>query len=132
VDGIAPIPEDQRYGTPTLWLDAADTASRFQDAVLLVSYWIPGFVAVGVFDWLIRTRGRKTINPAEESTDRLDARVAVIAFVLAYAAAVPFMNTTLIQGPIALAWHGADTAYFVNFLVAAFLYGGYRLLCMRR
>jgi NCS1 family nucleobase:cation symporter-1 len=78
-----------------------------------------------------RTRGRKTINAAQASTDRLDARVALIAFVLAYAAAIPFMNTTLIQGPIARAWHGADTAYFVNFLVAAFLYGGYRLLRMR-
>ena len=44
---------------------------RFQDAVLLVSYWIPAFVAVIVVDWLIRTRGRTTINPAYESTDRL-------------------------------------------------------------
>jgi NCS1 family nucleobase:cation symporter-1 len=38
------------------------------------------------------------------------------------------MNTSLIQGPIAQAWHGADVAYFVNLLVAALLYGGYRLL----
>jgi nucleobase:cation symporter-1, NCS1 family len=41
------------------------------------------------------------------------------------------MNTTLIEGPIAEAWHGADTAYFVNLLVAAVLYGGYRLLAAR-
>ena len=47
---------------------------------------------------------------------------------LAYAAAVPFMNTSLFTGPVAEAWHGADIAYFVNFLVAALLYGGYRLL----
>jgi NCS1 family nucleobase:cation symporter-1 len=38
------------------------------------------------------------------------------------------MNTTLIQGPVAVAWHGADIAYFVNFVVAAVLYGGYRLV----
>jgi nucleobase:cation symporter-1, NCS1 family len=50
----------------------------------------------------------------------------MVAFVAAYAAAVPFMNTTLIQGPIATAWHGADIAYFVNFAVAGVLYGGYR------
>ena len=114
-----------------LWLHAADTATRFQDAVLLVSYWIPAFFAVIVVDWLIRTRGRTTINPADESTDRLDAVAAVTAFVLAYVAAIPFMNTTLIQGPIAKAWHGADIAYFVNLLVAAVLYGGYRLLRTR-
>jgi NCS1 family nucleobase:cation symporter-1 len=99
-----------------LWLHAAGTAG-FQDVLLLVSYWIPAFVAVVV-----------TIKPAEEQTDRSDAVAAVIVFVLAYAAAMPFMNTTLIQGPIAMAWHGADIAYFVNLLVAVVLYGGYRLL----
>ena len=57
---------------------------------------------------------------------------ALIAFVFAYAAAIPFMNTTLIEGPIAKAWHGADIAYFVNLLVAALIYGGYRLVRARR
>ena len=50
---------------------------------------------------------------------------------LAYAVAIPFMNTSLIQGPVANAWHGADIAYFVNLVVAALLYGGYRLLRSR-
>jgi NCS1 family nucleobase:cation symporter-1 len=115
-----------------LWLHAADTATRFTDVLLLVSYWIPAFVAVVVIDWLIRTRGRDTINPAEERTDRRDAAAALIVFVLAYAAAIPFMHTTLIEGPVARAWHGADIAYFVNLLVAAALYGGYRLMRMRQ
>jgi nucleobase:cation symporter-1, NCS1 family len=52
----------------------------------------------------------------------------LIVFVLAYAAAIPFMHTTLIEGPVARAWHGADIAYFVNLVVAAVLYGGYRSL----
>jgi nucleobase:cation symporter-1, NCS1 family len=111
-----------------LWLHAADTATRFQDVLLLVSYWIPAFVAVVVIDWLLRIGGRTSINPAEEPTHRRDAVAAIIFFVLAYAAAIPFMNTTLIEGPVARAWHGADIAYFVNLLVAALLYGGYRLL----
>jgi NCS1 family nucleobase:cation symporter-1 len=110
-----------------LWLHAGETASRFEHVLLLVSYWIPAFVAVVVIDWARRAHGRATINPAEEHTDRGDAVAAVVAFVLAYAAAVPFMNTSLFTGPIAEAWHGADVAYFVNFVVAAVLYGGYRL-----
>ena len=114
-----------------LWLHAADRATRFQDVLLLVSYWIPAFVAVVVIDWVLRARGRATINPAEEPTGRADAVAAVIAFVLAYAAAIPFVNTSLIHGPIATAWHGADIAYFVNLLVAAVRYGGYRLLRTR-
>src|SRR5215212_2748032 len=115
-----------------LWLHAADTATRFQDVLLLVSYWIPAFVAVVVIDWLLRIGGRASINPAMELTERVDAAAAVIVFVLAYAAAIPFMNTSLIEGPVARAWHGADIAYFVNLLVAAALYGGYRLLRTRR
>src|ERR1700754_1105740 len=47
-----------------LWLHAGDTASRFQIVLLLVSYCIPAFAAVVVIDWLIRSRGRTTINPA--------------------------------------------------------------------
>ena len=51
---------------------------------------------------------------------------------IAYLAAMPFMHTTLIEGFVARAWHGADIAYFVNFAVAAVLYGGYRMATRRR
>jgi NCS1 family nucleobase:cation symporter-1 len=114
-----------------LWLHAADTATRFTDVLLLVSYWIPAFVSVVVIDWRIRAKGRPTVNPALESTGTRDATVALIVFVVAYAAAIPFMNTSLIHGSIATAWHGADVAYFVNGLVAAVLYGGYRMFSAR-
>ena len=115
-----------------MWLHASDTASRFTDVLLLVGYWIPAFVAIVVIDWLIRIKGRRSINPALEVTDRTDAIAAIAVFVLSYAAAIPFMDTTLIHGPVAQAWHGADIAYFVNFLVAAVLYGGWRILAARR
>ena len=110
-----------------LWMHGGDTASRFQNVLLFVGYWIPAFVAVVVIDWYYRARGRPTINPARESTLRADAIVAVVAFVLAFGAAVPFMNTSIVVGPVAKAWHGADVAYYVNFLVAAIIYGGYRV-----
>ena len=115
-----------------LWLHAADTATRFTDVLLLVSYWVPAFVAVVVVDWCIRIRGRSTIDPSTQPTDRRDALAALSAFLVAYLAAMPFMNTTLIQGAVATAWHGADIAYFVNFVVAVMLYGGYRLLSRSR
>ncbi|MCG5433362.1 cytosine permease [Mycobacterium sp. MYCO198283] len=109
-----------------LWLHAGNTAERFEQVLLFASYWIPAFVAVVVIDWRLRARGRATLNPADETTDPRDAAVAVIAFVVAYVVAVPFMNTELLAGAVARAWHGADVAYFVNGLVAAAVYGGYR------
>lgn len=111
-----------------LWLHAANTADRFTNVLLLISYWVPAFAAVVIVDWR-RRQGADTdivVDPSRESTTRRDAVVALIAFVVAYAAAVPFMNTTLFQGSFAHAWHGADLAYFVNFFVALAIYGTYR------
>jgi nucleobase:cation symporter-1, NCS1 family len=85
-----------------------------------------------VIDWLLRARGRVTVNPAEERTERADAIAALVVFIVAYGASIPFMHTSLIEGSIAKAWHGADVAYFVNFFVAALLYGAYRLTRRRQ
>ena len=115
-----------------LWLHAADTATRFQDVLLLVSYWIPAFVAVVVIDWVLRIRGRATHQPGRGAAptaatrrrgDRVRARLRRGDPVHAHVAASRVRSRK--------AWHGADIAYFVNLLVAAVLYGGYRLLRSR-
>ncbi|TDO17552.1 NCS1 family nucleobase:cation symporter-1 [Mycobacterium sp. BK086] len=115
-----------------MWLHSGDMAARFQGVLLFVSYWIPAFVAIVAIDWRYRSAGRDTVNPATEVTARTNGLVALGAFFVAFAAAVPFMHTNLIVGPVATALHGADLAYFVNFLVAAAVYGGYRLTRARR
>ena len=67
--------------------------------------------------------GRGTDRP------RATPAAAVIVFVLAYAAAIPFMHTSLIEGPVAKAWHGADIAYFVNLVGGGgAYYGCYRVV----
>jgi NCS1 family nucleobase:cation symporter-1 len=115
-----------------LWLHSADTAARFQNVLLFVSYWIPAFVAIVSVDWWLRRGGRDTIDPSEECTTRADAVAALVTFVAAYAVAIPFMDTSIFVGVIAQKWHGADVAYFVNFLVALALYGSYRAVRSRR
>jgi NCS1 family nucleobase:cation symporter-1 len=108
-------------------MHSGDTSARFENVLLFVGYWIPAFVAIVGIDWFYRARGRHVINPAHEHTARTDAIVALITFVVAFGAAVPFMNTSIIVGPVAKAWDGADVAYFVNFAVAAIIYGAYRI-----
>lgn len=114
-----------------MWLHAGDLTERFQGVLLFVSYWIPAFVAIIAIDWRRRSAGRDLVDPAAETTSRADAVAALITFALAFAAAVPFMNTSLFVGPVASWLHGADLAYFVNFLVAAVLYGGFIALKSR-
>lgn len=111
-----------------MWLYSGNLTERFQGVLLFVSYWVPAFVAIVTIDWRRRSAGRDLIDPAAETTSRVDALAALASFVLAFAAAVPFMNTSLFVGPVADRLHGADLAYFVNFVVAAALYGGYRLI----
>ena len=111
-----------------MWLHAGNLTERFQGVLLFISYWVPAFVAIVTIDWRRRSAGRDLIDPAAELTSRADSVAAIASFTIAFAAAIPFMNTTLIVGPVASWLHGADLAYFVNFLVAAALYGGYRLL----
>lgn len=115
-----------------MWLQAGDLTARFQGVLLFVSYWIPAFVAIVAIDWRYRSSGRDVVDPAVENTPRADAAAALLSFAAAFAAAMPFMHTEVFVGPMATRLHGADVAYFVNFVVAAVLYGGYRAIARRR
>ncbi|MFD7678072.1 MULTISPECIES: purine-cytosine permease family protein [unclassified Streptomyces] len=112
-----------------LWMHAADTTARFQNVLLFVGYWIPGFVAIVVVDWIARARERAgaPVDLAVETARRFPAWPSLLAFVAAFGAAVPFMDTGLYVGPVADALHGADLSYYVAFLVALALYTPLRL-----
>ncbi|MFJ6838640.1 purine-cytosine permease family protein [Streptomyces sp. NPDC091209] len=112
-----------------LWMHAADTTARFQNVLLFVGYWIPGFVAIVVVDWIARgrERGGAPVDVAVEISRPRPGWPSLVAFVAAFGAAVPFMDTGLYVGPVADALHGADLSYYVAFLVALALYAPLRL-----
>ncbi|MFB7502117.1 purine-cytosine permease family protein [Streptomyces broussonetiae] len=107
-----------------LWMHAADTTARFQNVLLFVGYWIPAFVAIVVVDWAARSRARggSPVDLAAEEAKPQPWWPALTAFVVGFAAAVPFMSTSLYVGPVARALHGADLAYPVAFLAALLVY----------
>jgi NCS1 family nucleobase:cation symporter-1 len=114
-----------------LWLHNGNMATKFENVLLFVGYWIPGFVAIVAIDWRARSRGRATVDPLREHTSGRDAIIAVVTFLIGFGAAVPFMDTSLFVGPAAKAMHGADIAYFVAFVVTALLYAPLRLCWLR-
>jgi NCS1 family nucleobase:cation symporter-1 len=110
-----------------LWIHHGNVASKFTNVLLFIGYWIPPFVAIVAIDWYARSRGRTSIDPLTEHTSRRDAITAIVTFIAGFAAAVPFMDTSLYVGPVAKSLAGADIAYFVGFIVTGILYAPLRL-----
>jgi nucleobase:cation symporter-1, NCS1 family len=110
-----------------LWMQAGDTASRFQNMLLFIGYWIAPFCAIVMVDWHDR---RNQYDPSflRGALNFRNLRAgwhALVAFLVGFAAMVPFMNTSVVEGPAAAALHGADIAFYVGFVIAGLLY--YRL-----
>jgi nucleobase:cation symporter-1, NCS1 family len=107
-----------------LWMHTADTAGRFENILLFIGYWIAPFCAIVMIDWHDH-RGSYEPSRLRAALSFRDLRAgwpALSAFVLAFVAMVPFMNTSVIEGPAARALHGADIAFYVGFVVAGLLY----------
>jgi NCS1 family nucleobase:cation symporter-1 len=106
----------------TLILNSGDLAASFENYLLLLSYWVAPWAAVVLVDWWSR-RGR--VDGERLLNLRLlpSGLPALIAFVVGFAASVPFMSTALFIGPISSdVLHFADIAYVVGFVAAASVY----------
>jgi nucleobase:cation symporter-1, NCS1 family len=107
-----------------LWMHTADTAARFENILLFIGYWIAPFCAIVMIDWHDHKHRYEPslLRSTLSFRDLQTGWPALAAFVLAFAAMVPFMNTSVIEGPAARALHGADIAFYVGFVVAGVLY----------
>ncbi len=107
-----------------LWMNAGNTSGKFENVLLFIGYWIAPFCAIVLVDWhyekdtytpgfLRRVLGFRSLRGGWP---------ALVAFVAGFAAMVPFMNTSIVVGPVATALKGADLAFYVGFAVAGILY----------
>lgn len=108
-----------------MWLNAGTaTAARFQNLLLLTAYWCAPFAAIIVIDWW-QHRTRYTPGYVESTFTWEKLRAgwpALVAFLAACGAMVPFMNTYYVYGAAARAMDGADISYLVGIVVAGVLY----------
>lgn len=106
----------------TLILNSGNIASSFENYLLFLSYWVAPWAAVVLVDWWSR---RGSVDRERLLNLRLlpSGVPALVAFVVGFAASVPFMSTALFIGPISSGvLHYADIAYVVGFVVAAIVY----------
>jgi NCS1 family nucleobase:cation symporter-1 len=109
----------------TLWLNTGDLATKFENVLLFITYWIPPFAAIQIVDWW-RNRGQLNVQ------DVVGAKLkpgwdALIALLAGFGASVPFMDTTLYVGAASRNWlWGGDIAFPVGFVVGMVVYAGLR------
>jgi nucleobase:cation symporter-1, NCS1 family len=109
---------------PILYMNAGNTSGKFENLLLFTSYWISPFCAIVMIDWHYN---RQKYTPSFLRGVLGFAKLgngwpAIVSFCVAFGVMVPFMNTSIIVGPVASALDGADTAFYVGFVVAGVLY----------
>jgi len=106
----------------TLWLHEGNLAGKFENVLLFITYWVPPFAAVQMVDWY-RTRGQVDGWKLLSRDGLRSGWEAVVALVVGFGAAVPFMDTTLYEGPASSSWlHGGDIAFYIGFVVGGAVY----------
>ena len=106
-------------------------SGKYENFLLLISYWIGPWLAIVCVDFFLHpgqaerpTRGLRFVRSAVEWP-------GLAAFLIGLAVSIPFMDSSLYEGPIASALHGADIAYYVGIIVAGILFYAFRLIAAR-
>lgn len=109
----------------TLWLNTGDLATKFENVLLFITYWVPPFAAIQMVDWW---RKHGVMNTRDVVGAALKPGWdALAALVIGFAAAVPFMDTSLYVGYASAHWlQGGDIAFGVGFVVGLVVYAGIR------
>lgn len=104
-----------------LWLHTGNLATKFENLVLFLAYWVPPFIAVQIIDW-VRARGRPNLRGILDLRALPSGWKAITAFVIGFGCSIPFMNNTIVVGPVAKAIDGGDLAYYVGFIATTLTY----------
>ncbi|WP_206922165.1 purine-cytosine permease family protein [Alicyclobacillus suci] len=91
--------------------------SNFDNFLLLIGYWITPWMGVLFADFYVKNRRQATPSHVKHIH-----WPGLISFIVGIGVSVPFMNSTLYEGPIAIACHGLDLAFYIGFAVAFILY----------
>lgn len=98
-------------------------SAKYENFLLLISYWIGPWLAIVVVDFFFHPGREKRASQELQGTFvRAIEWPGLVAFLVGLAISIPFMNSSLFAGPIATLLHGADIAYYVGIVVAGILY----------
>jgi nucleobase:cation symporter-1, NCS1 family len=108
---------------PALTL-SSDFLTNFSNFLTLILYFMIPWTAINLIDFFLVRKGNYAIRELFIPRGMYGAWSwrGLTAYVIAFAAMIPFMNTTIWEGPVAKSLSGGDISPFVGFPVAAVLY----------
>ncbi len=104
-----------------MWMYVGNLEGKFTNLLLLFGYWIGPWIAVVMVDWWLR-RGKADVSRLSDFNLLPSGYDTLLAFLVGFAAVIPFMNTAYYEGPVAAALHGGDLGYYVGFIVSGIVY----------
>jgi nucleobase:cation symporter-1, NCS1 family len=98
--------------------------TNFNNFLLLVLYFMIPWTAVNLIDFFFVRKGNYAIRELFTAHGLYGAWSwrGLTAYLIAFVTMIPFMNTTIYEGPVAKSLSGGDISPFIGFPVAAILY----------
>jgi nucleobase:cation symporter-1, NCS1 family len=121
---VATITFTAAISTVVALLSSEAFLTNFEDFLLLILYLFVPWTAVNLIDYYVVRRGHYAVEEIFKP-DGIYGRWGwrgIVAYLLGFAAMVPFFSTPAFTGPIAKALDGADLSMFIGLPVSAILY----------
>lgn len=115
----------------TLYLNSGDFATKFENYLLFIAYWIAPWAAVVLVDWWLR-RGHADVSGLMRFASLPTGWWALASLIVGFVVSLPFQQSTLgfdfmnagfpVNTISTDSLHAADLGFEVGFVVAAALY----------
>ncbi|MCL4352023.1 MAG: hypothetical protein M1318_05160, partial [Firmicutes bacterium] len=99
------------------WFSSSHLLMFYENFLLLISYWIAPWIGITLVGaWL----GELTTKAAMMAPSVRWS--ALTAFIVGLVMIIPFMDTTLFEGPISKIMEGGDISYYLGLIVASVIF----------
>jgi purine-cytosine permease-like protein len=121
---VATIGFTAAISTVVALISSESFLTNFENFLLLILYLFVPWTAVNLIDYYVVRRGHYAVEEIFKP-DGIYGRWGwrgIVAYLVGFAAMVPFFSTPSFTGPIAKALDGADLSMFIGLPVSAILY----------
>ncbi|MGG1400255.1 cytosine permease [Bacillus salipaludis] len=97
---------------------------NFENFILLLSYFMIPWTAINLIDYYLLRRGEYNVHDMFNLNGQYGKFnwIAITSYLISFLLEIPFVNTTMYEGPIATALEGTDIAWIMGLITPLLLY----------